>query len=99
MCSKRCAKPGAARLLVGRADVVPEVDGDERQPMILGQDHVEAVRQRVFFEVDLRDIALRRRSCSAGFRNAACVHATEAVSTNADVGREKREQNGSSSKS
>ena len=41
---------GAARLLVGRADVIPEVHGHQRQPMVLAEDHVETVRQRVFLE-------------------------------------------------
>ena len=36
---------GAARLLVGRADVIPEVHRDQRQPVILGQDDLEPVRQ------------------------------------------------------
>ena len=40
-------EPGAARLLVRRTDVIPEVHRHQRQPVILGQDHVEAVRQRV----------------------------------------------------
>ena len=37
---------GAARLLVGGPDVIPEVDRDERQPVVLGQDHAQPVRQR-----------------------------------------------------
>ena len=37
---------GAARHLVGRADVVPEVDRDQRQPLVLREDDLEAVRQR-----------------------------------------------------
>ena len=50
MCSKRCAKPVRPGRFVGRADVVPEFDGDERQPVVLRQDDLEAVRQRVLLE-------------------------------------------------
>ena len=42
-------KAGAAGLLVGGADVIPEVDGDERQPVVLRQDHPQPIRQRSTF--------------------------------------------------
>ena len=48
---------GAPRLLVRRADVVPEVHRDERQAVVLRQDHLEAVRQRVLLERDVRNVA------------------------------------------
>ena len=47
---------GAARLFVRRADVIPQVHGDHRQPLVPAQDHVEAVRQRVLLERELRDV-------------------------------------------
>jgi hypothetical protein len=63
-------KAGASFLFVCRADVVPEVDGNDRQAPILAQDDVEAVRQRVLLERDPRDVAgwgrrayLRRCCC------------------------------------
>ena len=57
-------KAGAAGLLVGGADVIPEVDGDERQPVVLRQDHPQPIRQRERFELDVGDVsrgARRRR--------------------------------------
>ena len=47
---------GAPRLFVGGADVVPEVDGDERQPVVLRQDHAQPVWQRIRFVLDVGDI-------------------------------------------
>ena len=47
---------GVARPLVLRPDVVPEVDRDDRHVVILVQDHVEAVGERV----------LREARCSTG---------------------------------
>ena len=56
---------GAAARLVGRPDVIPEVDGHQRQAMILAQDHLEAVRQRVLLEGNRREAVRRgrRRLC------------------------------------
>ena len=39
-------EPGPARALARRADVVPDVDGDDRDAVILVQDHVQPVGQR-----------------------------------------------------
>ena len=50
----------AAGRLVRGADVIPDVDADERHAMILGEDHFEAVRQRVLLDVELRNVARRR---------------------------------------
>ena len=60
----------AARRLVRRPDVIPEVDAHERQPTIFGQDHLEAVRQRVFLDVELRNIARRRLRAECQNRQA-----------------------------
>ena len=38
---------GVSGLLVLRADVIPDVDGDDRTVVILVEEHVEAVRERV----------------------------------------------------
>ena len=51
---------GAAGRLVHRADVVPDVHGDERQPLILGKDHLEAVGERVLLEGNRRQRRRRR---------------------------------------
>ena len=47
---EQVCKPGPARLLVGRADVIPEIDADHREPTILAEDHFEPVRQLVFLD-------------------------------------------------
>ncbi len=47
-------EPGAAGDLVAGADVVPRVDGDERDVVIDREDHLETVVERVALEVDLR---------------------------------------------
>jgi hypothetical protein len=44
---------GASGALVGGADVIPEVDGHEREPMILGEDDLQAIREGVFLHVEL----------------------------------------------
>ena len=44
---------GAARALVLRADVIPEVDGDDRARVVFVQEHVEAVGERVLREGEL----------------------------------------------
>ena len=43
----------AARRLVGGADVVPDVDGDLREAVVLAEDHGQAVGQLVLLELDL----------------------------------------------
>ena len=47
------------RQLIGGADVVPEVDRDLRDAMVLTEDHGEAVWQRVFLE---RNPGIERRA-------------------------------------
>jgi hypothetical protein len=49
-------------LLVGRSHVIPEVHRDHWQPAVLDEDHLEAVRQAVFLELDVRCDQRRRRS-------------------------------------
>ena len=57
MCSKRCAKPVRPGASCAGPDVIPEIHAHDRQPAIFRQDHLEAIRQRVLLDVDLRDIA------------------------------------------
>ena len=44
---------GVARLLVLRPDVIPEIHGDDRTRVILVQEHVEAVGERLLGERDV----------------------------------------------
>ncbi len=54
-CSNRWAKPGLARLLVLGADVVPDVDRDDRREVVLGDDQAQAVGEALVGEGDGRD--------------------------------------------
>ena len=56
----------AARLLIGGANVVPDVDRDQRQSPVFGKNDFEAVFQAVFFVVDARKIVGFRRRSGAG---------------------------------
>jgi hypothetical protein len=47
---------GAAGTLVERADVVPEVDGYERQAMVFMREDDESVGQGELFVLQLRDL-------------------------------------------
>ena len=51
---------GAPGALVQRTDVIPEVDGDQRQPVILMRDDREPIGQRVLLVLDLRQLQLLR---------------------------------------
>ena len=73
-------EPGPARHFVRRTDVIPEVHGDQRKPVIFGQDHVQPVRQRVLFEFQLRNFERRWFGAAglaagfvAGFRGVVCA--------------------------
>ena len=46
------SKPGAAGALIERTDVVPEIDCDERQAMVLVGKDDQAVRQSVLFVLE-----------------------------------------------
>ena len=52
---EQVGEAGLARHLVLRADVVPEVDRDDRREVVLGHDDPQAVGQSVVAEGDLRD--------------------------------------------
>jgi hypothetical protein len=52
-------EPGAPGALARRADVIPDVDRDNRHAMVFVQDDVEAVRKR---EVRVRQLERLRRS-------------------------------------
>src|SRR4029077_1220578 len=49
---KKVSESSAPGHFVRRANVIPDVGGDERQAMILGQNHNEAIRQGVFLKLD-----------------------------------------------
>ena len=49
-CSKRCANPDRLTGSSLRADAVPEVDGRDRQPVVLVEDDREAVVETVLLE-------------------------------------------------
>ena len=53
MCSKRCANR-SGRAFVCRADVVPDIDRDQRQRAVLRQDDLETVGQAIFLVGDAR---------------------------------------------
>ena len=48
----------AGRLVCG-TDVVPHVDADERHAMVFRKDHFEPIGERVFFDVELRNVDRR----------------------------------------
>ena len=54
---------GAARDLVQRTDVVPDVDGDDRQPVIDMEDDLHSIWQRVLL---VGDVELRRGAIGFG---------------------------------
>jgi hypothetical protein len=51
---------GAPGALVQRADVVPQVDRDQRQPMIFPEDDLKSVRQRVLLILEIGNLERRR---------------------------------------
>ena len=59
---KQVREAGAARRLVGGPDVVPDVDGNQRQGVVLMQDHFEPVLQRVLVVLERRG----RNRCELG---------------------------------
>jgi hypothetical protein len=73
---EQVGEAGQARRFVGRADVVPDVDGDQGQALVLDQDHLQAVRQGVLVEGDVRDagqLGVRRRARGCGATPAAAA--------------------------
>ena len=90
---------GAARPLVLRADVEPLVDVDDRQLAVDVQDDLQAVRQRVLLELDLRDVVAPEDAADGGFWAAPRANTAAAsktgkllVSFKADSFSEKRGQ-------
>ena len=53
-------KAGPSRCLVGGPDVVPEVDGHHRQPLVLGENHLQPVRQGKCLMLEPRRVRSRR---------------------------------------
>jgi hypothetical protein len=51
---EKVSETGPPRALVFRADVVPEVDGDERRGVVFVEDNAEAVGEAVVFEGEHR---------------------------------------------
>ena len=54
---EQVGEPALAPLLVLRADVIPEVHGDERQVPLAADDHVEAVGERGLGEAEVGRVA------------------------------------------
>ena len=50
---KQVREPGASRPLIQGPDVIPEVDGHQRQPVVFMGNYRETVWQRVFLKLDL----------------------------------------------
>ena len=61
---KQVRKSGAAGTFVSRTDVIPDIGRHQWKPVILVENYVQAILERVFFVFDLR----RRRcgSCRSG---------------------------------
>ncbi len=57
---EKMREAGAARHFIRRANVIPQVDRNEWEPMILGQNDIEPVLQFIFFEFQLRHFKWRR---------------------------------------
>jgi hypothetical protein len=53
---KEMSEAGVAYGFVGGAHVVPDIDGDEREAVIFGQNDLKAVVELVFLEFDLGDL-------------------------------------------
>ena len=51
-------EPGAARLFILRSDVIPQIHGDDGARVILMQEHIEAVVERVLRERDVHFLKL-----------------------------------------
>ena len=49
---EQVSEAGEAGALIGRADVIPDIHGHERQTVVLEQNHIEAVGESVFFVVE-----------------------------------------------
>jgi hypothetical protein len=47
-------EPCASSAFIGWTDVIPEVDGDQRKAVVLGEDDLEAVLEGVPLKFDLR---------------------------------------------
>ena len=64
MCSNRCANPVRPSFLVAGADLVPGIDGHDRSRVILVEDDLEPVRQRVLLELDFGNcLGAERHGC------------------------------------
>ena len=68
MCSKRWANPVSPGRSLAGPDVIPEVHGDQRQPVIFQENHIEAVLQSVFFELELGDVQVLWHDISVDLR-------------------------------
>ena len=62
---------GPARRLVLRADVVPEVDGDDRRQVVGRDDDAQAVGQRALAEADGRDVRVGAGHDGSGLLDVA----------------------------
>jgi hypothetical protein len=72
MCLEQVGEAGPAGGLIRRADVIPGVHGDQGEAMILAEDHLQAVRQSIFLELELDRRRLHARRL--GRRHGRCYH-------------------------
>ena len=49
---KQMGESGEPRPFVGRADMIPDIHRHQRQPVVFEQNHIEAVGESVFFEIE-----------------------------------------------
>jgi hypothetical protein len=57
---EKMRKTGPSGTLVHRSDVIPDIDGNEREAMILQKDHFQTVVELVFDVWEFRDISIMR---------------------------------------
>ena len=64
---EQVSKPCSARLLVGGADVIPEIHRYEGQPMIFGKNDLEPIWKLVLLERNVRDFRDAERQSFPGY--------------------------------
>ena len=71
---EQVSKPGSSRAFVGRADVAPQVDGNQGKAMIFGENHLQAILQGEFLVLDLRCGHVGAAGCHTQRENDASQH-------------------------
>ena len=59
---EQVSEPGSLESLVCRADVIPQIDRDDRRRVILGEHHMQAVREAVALDRNTHGSILVARS-------------------------------------